>query len=583
VPVAFGIWRPTIVLPAGFWDRFGREEQEAMLAHELAHLAARDPLWQLLAELACALEWWHPAVWWMRGRLRAASETAADEASLLVPGGPDALAGCLVALGRRLVCPRRLGWLSFQGNGFRSGLGRRVERLLSLKAGAAHVPARAGLKAARMVLPVVLVVVSVLSTAWARPQAFFSEGETTMSVWRSSWRHSLAAIVVTAFWGSASQAPAQEIPKPPEHKPAAVHKEGPEVRHEIRAEEIRVIEAKPSGQPHVIAVQATAQLDPRARELHQRRKELEERTRDLAARLRSLKPGQDREAQELKEKIEATRREIEEVTRQIERAEPGAIGPEVRDLLMKRAQLERKAREIEAKARQRPDSPEARELREALEKTHREIAEITERLPPQMRGMKIALGEKGRVMAFGGAGGGGMAVGGPPPIPPEERERRMKHLKIAVENLHAAGLPDQAERLAREGEAILQGRPVPGMMPPGPPMGMPGAPGMPGMMPGGPVPPGAPGMGPPPPQPPGPPEAMLRELSEQIRALQRQIDELRQQVRPREEPRPRGEEPRLRDEARPRDQARPREERRPRDELPRPDQPKPREKDRPRE
>jgi hypothetical protein len=241
-----------------------------------------------------------------------------------------------------------LGWLSFLGNGFRSGLGRRVERLLSLKAGAAHVPARAGLKAARTVLPVVLVVVSVLSTAWARPRAFFSEGETAMSVWRSSWRHSLAAIVVTAFWGSASQAPAQEIPKPPEHNPAAVHKEGPEVRGEIRAEEIRVIEAKPGGQPHVITlqaepggqaqvitlqegpagqahavvVQATAQLDPRAREeIQQRRKQLEERLRDLDSRLKDLtsgatpSPEKVREAQEVKEKIEATRRQIEEIVR----------------------------------------------------------------------------------------------------------------------------------------------------------------------------------------------------------------------------------------------------------------------------
>ena len=143
-PVAFGVVRPTVIVPAGFSDRFSREEQEVILAHELAHLAARDPLWQLVAEVACALAWWHPAVWWLRGRMRAASETAADEASLLVPGGPGALAGCLVALGRRIAGRRPLGWLSFQGSGFRSGLGRRVERLLSLKGHAGRVPARAG-------------------------------------------------------------------------------------------------------------------------------------------------------------------------------------------------------------------------------------------------------------------------------------------------------------------------------------------------------------------------------------------------------------------------------------------------------
>ena len=255
VPVAFGILRPTVVVPAGFWDRFSRDEQEVMLAHELAHLAARDPLWQLVAELACAMAWWHPAVWWSRGRLRAVSETAADEASLLVPGGPSALAGCLVALGRRMVGPRPLGWLSFQGSGFRSGLGRRVERLLSLKSERRGGPARTGLTAARLVLPVALVVVSVLSTAWARTQASLEEGETMMSVWKSTWRQSLAAMVVTAFWGSASQAPAQEIPKPPEDKPAVVLKEGDAVPLEMQAQEIRVIEAGRDGQPHVITLQ----------------------------------------------------------------------------------------------------------------------------------------------------------------------------------------------------------------------------------------------------------------------------------------------------------------------------------------
>ena len=68
----------------------------------MAHLAARDPLWQLVAELCRAQLVVAPGgVVVAQGRLRAASETAADEASLLVPGGPDTLAGCLVALGRR--------------------------------------------------------------------------------------------------------------------------------------------------------------------------------------------------------------------------------------------------------------------------------------------------------------------------------------------------------------------------------------------------------------------------------------------------------------------------------------------------
>ncbi|MFH1921396.1 MAG: M56 family metallopeptidase, partial [Planctomycetota bacterium] len=200
-PVAFGSLRPTLALPRTFADEFDRRQQEAMIAHELAHLAARDPAWQLVADATCAALWWHPACWWSRRRLRAASEAAADEASLVIPEGPDVLASCLVALGRRLATgahARRLGWVSIEGPGFRSGLGRRVERLLRLSS-RRRPPRRGFLAFGAATLPVTLVIVAVLSTAWAHPQATSPKGETTMNVLASSWRRSLAAAAVAVF------------------------------------------------------------------------------------------------------------------------------------------------------------------------------------------------------------------------------------------------------------------------------------------------------------------------------------------------------------------------------------------------
>jgi beta-lactamase regulating signal transducer with metallopeptidase domain len=87
-PAALGIWRPALVLPAGFANDYRPDQQEAMLAHELAHLAANDPAWHLLADLVTGAWWWHPLAWWARHRLRGASEAAADEASLVVADGP---------------------------------------------------------------------------------------------------------------------------------------------------------------------------------------------------------------------------------------------------------------------------------------------------------------------------------------------------------------------------------------------------------------------------------------------------------------------------------------------------------------
>ena len=68
-------------------------------------------------ELVGVLRAWRRVTSWA-----AASELAADEASLLVPDGAGVLAGCLVELGGRLSGKRRAGWVQMAGTGFRSSL-----------------------------------------------------------------------------------------------------------------------------------------------------------------------------------------------------------------------------------------------------------------------------------------------------------------------------------------------------------------------------------------------------------------------------------------------------------------------------
>jgi type II secretory pathway component GspD/PulD (secretin)/beta-lactamase regulating signal transducer with metallopeptidase domain len=166
-PIAFDALRPTIGLPADFWQTHSRAEQDAMLLHELAHLAARDPLWLVLADAATALLWWHPLVWWARRQFRAACEATADEASLLLDDGPAVLAGCLVTLAGRLQQRRETGLLGMAG--FRSGLGRRVERLLALPSSGARPVCGGRFKfaVAGGVLAGVALVIG--TTAWALP------------------------------------------------------------------------------------------------------------------------------------------------------------------------------------------------------------------------------------------------------------------------------------------------------------------------------------------------------------------------------------------------------------------------------
>jgi len=129
-PIAFGLRSPTITLPVDFSDRFDAPQQDAILLHELAHLARRDPLALILADLTTAILWWHPGVAWARHQLVAAMESAADEASSLIPDGPTRLAESLLRLGQDLTNPASTRALGITGPGPHSQLARRIHALV---------------------------------------------------------------------------------------------------------------------------------------------------------------------------------------------------------------------------------------------------------------------------------------------------------------------------------------------------------------------------------------------------------------------------------------------------------------------
>jgi TonB family protein len=78
VPLASGLFRPVILLPseATAWPEWQRT---AAIRHELAHIERKDLWANFLANLACALYWFHPLVWTMSGHLRREQEAACDD------------------------------------------------------------------------------------------------------------------------------------------------------------------------------------------------------------------------------------------------------------------------------------------------------------------------------------------------------------------------------------------------------------------------------------------------------------------------------------------------------------------------
>ena len=78
-PFTYGLFRPSIVMPADA-AAWVAERRDAVLAHETAHASRHDGLSLFLAEIACAVYWWHPAILFAARRAAIDCERACDDA-----------------------------------------------------------------------------------------------------------------------------------------------------------------------------------------------------------------------------------------------------------------------------------------------------------------------------------------------------------------------------------------------------------------------------------------------------------------------------------------------------------------------
>jgi len=104
-PGTAGIMRPTIFLPSGTAE-WGATRIRATLAHELAHIARRDCLTQLLGDIVVAIYWFNPLVWYARRRLTTERERACDDLVLRDGVRPERYASMLVETVRTSLVER---------------------------------------------------------------------------------------------------------------------------------------------------------------------------------------------------------------------------------------------------------------------------------------------------------------------------------------------------------------------------------------------------------------------------------------------------------------------------------------------
>ena len=87
-PISWGLLRSTIVLSPKAVQAVG--EAEAIIAHELAHIARLDWAKLLASRVACAVFWFNPLVWMLARESHQLREEAADDAVLMADiDGPD--------------------------------------------------------------------------------------------------------------------------------------------------------------------------------------------------------------------------------------------------------------------------------------------------------------------------------------------------------------------------------------------------------------------------------------------------------------------------------------------------------------
>ena len=91
-----GLLRPAVVVSEGLLERLTPAEHRAALSHELAHLAARDPLLGWLLMLLRTLFFFNPAVQLLARAIAFDLERRADDRARLVTGEPLELAAALV-------------------------------------------------------------------------------------------------------------------------------------------------------------------------------------------------------------------------------------------------------------------------------------------------------------------------------------------------------------------------------------------------------------------------------------------------------------------------------------------------------
>ena len=123
---------PRLLVPAILWNRLNAEQQDTLLAHELAHLRRGDHWVRRLEYIVLGLYWWYPIVWWARRRLQEAEEECCDARVVsILPDSAPAYASALIETVTFLSQTRAAALVGASGAGQVPLLKRRLTMILT--------------------------------------------------------------------------------------------------------------------------------------------------------------------------------------------------------------------------------------------------------------------------------------------------------------------------------------------------------------------------------------------------------------------------------------------------------------------
>ena len=137
VPTVIGWLRPVVLLPVATLSGLSTEQMEMVLAHELAHVRRHDFFVNLIQAVVETLLFYHPAVWWIAGRIRTEREHCCDDMAVAVCGNPLLYARALTRLEELRVDPAHAVVAANGGS-----LLTRIRRLAGGRAEAPNGPSR---------------------------------------------------------------------------------------------------------------------------------------------------------------------------------------------------------------------------------------------------------------------------------------------------------------------------------------------------------------------------------------------------------------------------------------------------------